>query len=468
MGHGNALGDAVAHGRRQARGHHRRVQTGAVGRAQDRAEDGHPERAPDLAHGHDQGRAHAAALGRERPQRGVHRAGQGEAQPGAHDRHPQSGVAVAAAHGRQGPHEQPRGDQHEPKGHGQLGAHGPGEPVGEHGADHEAADHGQQPQAGAQRIDSDDRLVVGRHREQQAEHGKRHHGGEDRAPGKTARAKQRQVDQRPPGAMARHDALPSCECEQHQDAGDHAKQVERLAPALLPGLDQAVAQHGQPQTRQHDADVVDPGTMGAARFGHEQRHRDQREGDHRHIDEKHGAPPEVGEQPAAEDRPDREGHHRHAEHDGERPLALVLREQDGDHSDRQRQDEGGAEPQKRASGDELQRRGRVGAGQRGHPEQHEGDDQQAFAAVAVAEQAGGQQHGGKNEAVRDDEPLQHVAVCDVQRDGQGRQREVEDREVEPDDEAAHGEGAERPPAAPAGGQGGCIHDRDDLSVVTSY
>ena len=54
----------------------------------------------------------------------------------------------------------------------------------------------------------------------------------------------------------------------------------------------------------------------------------------------------------------------------------------------------------------------------------------------------------------------------MQGDGQRGQREIEHGEVETDDEAADGERAERPPAAPAGGHGGSVHDRDHLSVVT--
>ena len=155
--------------------------------------------------------------------------------------------------------QQPRGEQQEPPGDGELDADRAGEPVGQHGADHEAADHRQQPYAGAQRADTDDRLVVGRHREQQAEHGKRDQRGEDRAPGEAARGKQREVDQRPPGAAARHDALPGHEGDEHGGAGGHGQEVDGVAPALLPRFDQAVAQHGQPDARQQHADVVDRG-----------------------------------------------------------------------------------------------------------------------------------------------------------------------------------------------------------------
>jgi len=255
---------------------------------------------------------------------------------------------------------------------------------------------------------------------------------------------------------------------EHETTGHHEEDVDRPAPAPLPRFDQAVAERRQTGARQEHADVVDPGAPGAARFGHEQGHRDQRDRDHRHVDEEHRPPPEVGEKPAAEDRPDREGDHRHAHHDGDRPLALLLGEQHGDHRDRQGQDERGAEPEQGAGRDELPGRPGVGAGQRGEAEDDEGDDQEPLAAVAVAEQPAGQQHGREHEAVGHDEPLQHAAVCDAQRDRQGGQRQIEDREVETDDETAQREGAERPPAAAAGGHDGCIHDRDDLSVVTVY
>ena len=79
-------------------------------------------------------------------------------------------------------------------------------------------------------------------------------------------------------------------------------------------------------------------------------------------------------------------------------------------------------------------------------EQHEPGLQRALATEAVAERAHREQDAGEGEQVGVDDPLQRRARRREVR-LQRRQRDVEDRVVEPDDEQAEGEHAERLPAA---------------------
>ena len=75
--------------------------------------------------------------------------------------------------------------------------------------------------------------------------------------------------------------------------------------------------------------------------------------------------------------------------------------------------------------------------------------QRPLAAEAVAERAGGEQHAGEHEHVDVDDPLQ-LRGGGVEVALQRRQRDVEDRVVEPDHEQRQAEDGERPPAAGVG------------------
>ena len=125
-----------------------------------------------------------------------------------------------------------------------------------------------------------------------------------------------------------------------------------------------------------------------------------------HVDEEYGTPPGIGQQPAAEDRADRERRDGHRDHDRDGRRPLTLGEEGGEHREGERQEEGGRDPEKRARCDQCAGRRRVRAGQRCDPEQDEGSNEQALAPEAIAEQACRQEHGCERERVGVDEPLQ--------------------------------------------------------------
>jgi hypothetical protein len=96
---------------------------------------------------------------------------------------------------------------------------------------------------------------------------------------------------------------------------------------MLTGLDQAVDQRDQPKDGQGHPDGVKSGAFVRAGFRHQREDRDragQRDG---HVDQEHPPPPVVGQQPASEDRAERQRHERRRRHDPARPRALLFLEQ---------------------------------------------------------------------------------------------------------------------------------------------
>ena len=83
----------------------------------------------------------------------------------------------------------------------------------------------------------------------------------------------------------------------------------------------------------------------------------------------------------------------------------------------------------------------------------EADDEDPLAAVLVAEDAPGEQQCGEHEDVGVDGPEQ-LALVGAEVPLDGRQRDVEDRVVEDDDEQARDEHAEDRPAARVARAGG--------------
>ena len=140
------------------------------------------------------------------------------------------------------------------------------------------------------------------------------------------------------------------------------------------------------------------------------------------VDEEHRAPPEVVEQQAADERPDRAAGAGEAGPDGDRPAPLVGREDVGEDRQRRRHDQRRADAHDRPGGDELA--GRVPTARRtsdAEAEDRQAGLQRALAAEPVAEGAGRQQQAGEDEGVGVDDPLE-LGLRGVERVGLGERR----------------------------------------------
>ena len=168
-----------------------------------------------------------------------------------------------------------------------------------------------------------------------------------------------------------------------------------------------------------------------------------------HVDQEDRAPPEVGQQQAADDRA--EGH---ADADGtapqgDRPLAFgPVAEHVADDGQRRGDHQRGADAHARPGGDE----GADVAGE-GRPGRARGEDRQAgqerlLAADPVGQAARGEQQAGEHEDVGVDRPLQ-VAGCRVQVADQRGERDVQDGVVQVHDQDGDAEDGQGQPA-PAG------------------
>ena len=192
------------------------------------------------------------------------------------------------------------------------------------GSDDEPGDERQQPQARSHGGRAEHALEVLRHGEQDAEHGQDREHGEDHAPGERGRGEQRQVEQRLTARPAGQPAFPGEEADQQRHTADHHGQGVDVAPAVLAGLDQAVGQDHQPGGRGRHPDEVQARALRGAGLRHQGDDGDQGHHDDGHVDQEHPAPPVVRQQPATEDRADREGHEGGRRHDphGLGPLLL--------------------------------------------------------------------------------------------------------------------------------------------------
>ena len=145
-------------------------------------------------------------------------------------------------------------------------------------------------------------------------------------------------------------------------------------------------------------------------------------------------PAEVLQQPAAHDRPHRDGHARDRapQSDGASPFPS-LGEDVGDQRERRRECHGGAQPHHRPGRDELRRAGREAAGQAGGAEHGQSGQQHALAAEPVGQAAEGEQQRGEDEVEGVDDPLQ-LSGGGMQLAHQGGKRHVHQGRVQVDEE----------------------------------
>ena len=156
------------------------------------------------------------------------------------------------------------------------------------------------------------------------------------------------------------------------------------------------------------------------------------------------APVEPGQHPTAEQRPEGVAKHCPGRDRANRARPLRLLEEHREKPQHHRKHDRAAQPEQCARGDEGLRRRRERAGDRGHPEEQERDDQHLLAPVAVAEHPARNERGGEHQRVCGNEPLQ-LAGRRIQRAPERRQRDAENRAVETDRQNCEHHGHESPP-----------------------
>ena len=134
----------------------------------------------------------------------------------------------------------------------------------------------------------------------------------------------------------------------------------------------------------------------------------------------------------------------------ERLVALgAVAEGGGDDRERGGGDDRGAEALRGAGGDQLPLGGGEAGGQRGDRDQHQAGHEDPAAAEQVGGAPAEQQEAAEGEHVGVDDPGQ-VLLGEVERSADRRQRDVDDRGVEDDDELRRAEQDQGQPALLAG------------------
>ncbi len=258
--------------------------------------------------------------------------------------------------------------------------------------------------------------------------------------------------------------------ERHDERRTHG-QRHHGERAQFPAAEPLDAQHQAEQTagRHERADHVPGAAPVTLRLGQQQPSDRQADQHQRDVDEEDRTPPEVLEQEAAEQGPDRRAHRGDRAPDAyrERPLTPVGKDLA---EDRQRRghDHRAADAEQRPRHD--QHLGGVGEGghRAGDAEEGVAEEQDPSAADSVAERAEEDQQRGADQGVDVDDPEQlYRAGPEVL--GDGGHRHVQHGGVEGDEEQAHaqddkddpavGTGPGRPTAQPCCGRGRPGHVR---------
>ncbi len=172
--------------------------------------------------------------------------------------------------------------------------------------------------------------------------------------------------------------------------------------------------------------------------------------DHRdgHVDGERRAPPEVLDEPAAEDQAECAAAAGDAGPDADRLGPFVGGEAVDEDAQRGRHDQRAADAHHRTSGDHLRRRvGDERGVRRGDTEHDDARLHEALAAESVAQGAGGEEHAGEDQRVGVDHPLL-LAVGEAECLGHLRQRHVQRRVADDDDQQAGAQHPEDHPPAP--------------------
>ena len=227
------------------------------------------------------------------------------------------------------------------------------------------------------------------------------------------------------------------------------------------GLDQAVGQRDQPERREPHADRVEALQQPAATLLDEGQR--PHEGDHGHgdVDEEHRTPPEVLQQPPAEQRSRRRPDPAHAGPDPDGTGALFPLERGGDDRQRGGHEECRAHAGECSCGDQgigvvHQRAGQRTASEDGHTDQED-----LPPAVAIAQCPTKEQQDGVGERVGVGDPLQ-LAGARMELLDQRGQGDVEHGLVEGDEQHREAHDDEGQPAMAGARGGGWGFDELDL------
>ena len=174
---------------------------------------------------------------------------------------------------------------------------------------------------------------------------------------------------------------------EHRAAADESDQHRRRRPTLARSFDDPEQDAGERADRQHGSEPVDRLRVRILRVGHDRDHRHDRDRDHRQVDEEHRAPPEMVEQVAADERPDRDAEPGHSRPDPDRAAPLVVGKDVGQDRERRRHDERAAESLDRTCHDQRAGRTDQRAAERAEPEHDEPEEQRAAPPEPVAEAA---------------------------------------------------------------------------------
>src|SRR5690606_35424960 len=140
-----------------------------------------------------------------------------------------------------------------------------------------------------------------------------------------------------------------------------------------------------------DRERPEPRGAAVGRFGQQRRDGDETGEDQGDVDQEDRTPPVAFEEPAAQERPQRQAHGHARGEQGDGPGALGAGEHAGHHGHRDRDDDGGADAHEGAGGDEEGDALGEGRGDAGGGEDRQSRQEDLLAAYAVAEESGGQE-----------------------------------------------------------------------------
>jgi hypothetical protein len=221
---------------------------------------------------------------------------------------------------------------------------------------------------------------------------------------------------------------------------------DRVGPAGARRLDDRVDEGGDRTDREERTGEVEAGLRRVPALGHEDEAEAEGQQGDRDVEEEDGAPREVLDQEAADERAEADPEAGHAGPDRDRLRPLFARKHVGDDRERARHDQGATDAHRDTGEDQVDRFGRKGRRDRRDGEDDQPDLEGAGPSEPVAERAHRQEQPGEDEDVGVDHPLElggRGPECPLER----RQGDVQDGVVEADDDEAEGQDAEDRPAA---------------------
>ena len=181
---------------------------------------------------------------------------------------------------------------------------------------------------------------------------------------------------------------------------------QRMTGAERRPFEQAEYDGAQAKDGEPGAAPVDPGGPGRiAALIHEPDRQDGDDDRERHVQEEHGAPADVFDQPAAGDRADRRRDRAESRPGPDRPPALGIVERGTDDREAARNEEGGAEPLERAADDQRRCGGGQAAEDRRRREEGEAGEEHPPAPELVTQRAADQNQPAQEQRVGFDDPL---------------------------------------------------------------